>query len=260
MPSDMPPSTPDIAPPPPPGEERLDIFVRKLLSHSSLAPDDREVLRALPYTPRRLDAGDYVLREGDRPDVCPLLLSGFAYRHKLAADGGRQIVALKIPGDPLDLQSLFLRVADHNLQTLTAADLAIVPIAALEELVKARPAIARALLVDILVEASIGREWLLNIGRRNALARLAHFLCELVYRLHLTAPQPLDMIDVPITQEQLADLLGLTPVHINRTLKTLEGAGGITRRGRRLTIGKVEVLHGIADYSDIYLHRGLQTA
>jgi len=257
---DLSPIVPDMAPATIADIERLDIVVRKLLGHSRLESDDRDALRSLPHDLRRLEAGDYILREGERSDCCPLLLSGFAYRHKLAADGGRQIVALKIPGDALDLQSLFLRVADHNLQTLTPAELAIVPIAALEALVKARPAVARALLVDILIEASIGREWLLNIGRRNALARLAHFLCELTYRMHQTALEPPARIDVPITQEQLADLLGLTPVHINRTLKTLEGAGAIERSGRRLTIGQIDVLHRIADYSDIYLHRGAQSA
>ncbi|SKB90706.1 Crp/Fnr family transcriptional regulator [Sphingopyxis flava] len=250
--------TPDIANDLP-ANQGLDIFVRKLLSHSALAPDDQQALRLLPFTPRRLDAGDYILREGERSEVCPLLLSGLAYRHKFAADGGRQIVALKMPGDALDLQSLFLRVADHNLQALTVADIAIVPIKALEQLVRARGTIARALLVDILIEASIGREWLLNIGRRNALSRLAHFLCELVYRLHVTTVEPPERVDVPITQEQLADLLGLTPVHINRTLRSLEDAGGIIRQGRKLVIGDVNVLRGIASYSDIYLHRGQQT-
>jgi len=250
--------TPDLANAPS-ASGGLDIFVRKLLSHSALGPDDQQALRLLPYTARRLDAGDYILREGEHADICPLLLSGFAYRHKFAADGGRQIVALKMPGDALDLQSLFLRVADHNLQTLTVADLAIVPIRALEELVRTRTTIARALLVDILIEASIGREWLLNIGRRNALSRLAHFLCELVYRLHVTMAEPPDRVDVPVTQEQLADLLGLTPVHINRTLRSLESAGGIVRQGRRLAIGDLDVLRGIASYSDIYLHRGQQT-
>ncbi|UNK79469.1 Crp/Fnr family transcriptional regulator [Sphingopyxis granuli] len=248
---DMPVRTPPTGP----DDRRLDVVVRKLLGHSLLAQGDQQALLALPHAIRRHEPGDYILREGERSTVCPMLLSGFAYRQKLAADGGRQIVALKIPGDPLDLQSLFLHVVDHNLQALTTVDLAIVPIAALENLVKERPAIARATLVDILIEASIGREWLLNIGRRNALDRLAHFLCELVYRLRQTAPEPLGVIDVPMTQEQLADFLGLTPVHINRTLKTLEEAGGIRRSGRRLTIGDVEVLRRIAHYSDIYLHR-----
>ncbi len=243
---------------PPARDEGLDLFVRKLLSHSLLSPDDQQALRLLPYAPRRLGPGEYVFREGEHANACPLLISGFAYRHKFAADGGRQIVAIKMPGDALDLQSLFLRVADHNLQTLTVADLAIVPLRALEELVKARPAIARALLVDILIEASIGREWLLNIGRRNALSRLAHFLCELFYRLHLTMAEPAERVEVPITQEQLADLLGLTPVHINRTLKTLEKIGGIMRQGRRLIIDDVEVLRGLSSYSDVYLHRGQQ--
>lgn len=240
--------------------EALDIFIRKLACQSPLSDDDREALRSLPHSLRRVEQNDHILREGDRAEICPILLSGFAYRHKLAADGGRQIVAIKIPGEPLDLQSLHLRVADHNLQALTAATLAVVPLVELEALVALRPTVGRALTVDILIEASIGREWLLNIGRRNALARLAHLLCELVHRLQRTGERSPDDIDMPFTQEQLADLLGLTAVHINRTLKTLEDAGGVRRSGRRLTIGDVQTLCRIAGYSDIYLHRDNATA
>lgn len=238
----------------------LDILIRRLACHSPLSSDDRRVLRSLSHSIRRLEQNDYILREGDRAEICPILLSGFAYRHKLAADGGRQIVAIKIAGEPLDLQSLHLRVADHNLQALTAVTLALVPLVELESVIALNPAIGRALTIDILIEASIGREWLLNIGRRNALARLAHLLCELVHRLRLTGEPSLDDIDMPLTQEQLADLLGLTAVHINRTLKTLEDAGGVRRSGRRLMIGDVETLCRIASYSDIYLHRDNATA
>lgn len=241
--------------PRPPAVDRLDIFARKLLSHSKLSRVEHQAILSLPFTLRQLEPGEYIMREGDHAKICPLLLSGFAYRHKLVADGGRQIVALKIPGDPLDFQSLYLRRADHNLQALTAVELAVVPLAALEKLALERPPFARAILVDILVEASIGREWLLNIGRRNALSRLAHFLCELVHRLNQTSSIAGDEVEVPLTQEQLADLLGLTPVHINRTLKTLEEAGAVQRKGRRLKLGNFDTLCRIAEFSDLYLHR-----
>ncbi len=237
------------------GKTGLELFVRKLLSHSLLSTEVQNAIAALPYSLRRLEPGEYILREGERARICPILLSGYAFRHKISDDGNRQIVALKIPGEPLDFQSLYLKTADHNLQALTTVDLAIVALADLENLVAMRPPLARAVLVDILIEASIGREWLLNLGRRNALARLAHFLCELHVRLHQMALPGLDESDVPLTQEQLADMLGLTPVHINRTLRSLEDFGAITRSARRLRITDPEQLRAIAGFSDLYLHR-----
>lgn len=236
-------------------EARLGIFVRKLLSHSRLSVDDQAAITALPFTRRQLEPNDYILREGEKAKICPVILSGFAFRQKTSADGGRQIVALKIPGDPLDFQSLYLQAADHNLQALTKVEVAVFSLKDLEALIAPRPALARAVFVDILIEASIGREWLLNIGRRNALARLAHLLCELHYRVGQIAGEELLGFELPLTQEQLADLLGLTPVHINRTIKTLEREGAVRRISRRLTIADVATLRHIAEFSDIYLHR-----
>jgi CRP-like cAMP-binding protein len=236
-------------------EGRLGIFVRKLLSHSRISTDDQAAIAALPFSLRHLEPNDYILNEGERAQICPVLLSGFAYRQKVSADGGRQIVALKIPGDPLDFQSLYLEHADHNLQALTKVELAIFSLKDLEKLIAPRPSLARAVFVDILIEASIGREWLLNIGRRNALARLAHLLCELHFRVEQISGEKLDGFELPLTQEQLADLLGLTPVHINRTIKALEAKGAVKRVSRRLTIGDVGTLRRIAEFSDIYLHR-----
>ncbi len=242
------------------GEGRLEIFVRKLLSHSLLSTEVQNAMADLPYSLRRLEPGEYIMREGDCAQICPILLSGYAFRHKISKSGGRQIVALKIPGDPLDFQSLYLKAADHNLQALTVVELAIVSLSDLENLVVNRPPLARAVLVDILIEASIGREWLLNIGRRDALARLAHFLCELHVRLRQMASPGLDESDIPLTQEQLADLLGLTPVHINRTLRSLEASGAVRRTGRRLRVANVEQLYTIAGFSDLYLHRDNSSA
>lgn len=233
----------------------LDIFIRKLLCHTRLPGRDQHQLAALPFHLRRLVPNEYILREGDVAIACPILLSGFAFRQKHVEGGGRQIVAIKIPGDALDFQSLYLATADHSIQALTHVELAMVPLAALEALVAARPHVARAVLVDILVESAIGREWQLNIGRRNAPERLAHFLCEFDYRVHLTMRGLDNGYDIPLTQEQMADLLGLTPVHINRTLKALVGTGALVRNRRRLRIADIAALRQIAGFSERYLHR-----
>ena len=238
----------------------LEIFLRKLLSHSLLSTDDQTAILSLPHGIRHFEPNTYILREGDRSGICPILCAGFAYRQKSTHEGGRQIVALKIPGDALDFQSMYVRTIDHNLQALTAVELVIVALTDFEKLVERRPAIARAVIVDILVEASIGREWLLNLGRRNALSRLAHILCELHYRLVDTRSDGLDARNVPLTQEQVADLLGLTPVHINRTLKELERRGAIARHGRGIRLGDIDALRALADFSDTYLHRNNQAS
>lgn len=233
----------------------LSILIRKLLSHSPLSTADQEAIAALPHHIKRVPPGGSILREGDQAEVCPILLDGFAYRQKVASDGGRQIVALKLPGDALDLQSPYLHKADHDIRALTSAEFALVPLVALERLTTARPAIARAVLIDILIESSISREWLLNIGRRNALSRLAHLLCELHDRVSDIAIEISTNFEVPLTQEQLADLLGLTPVHVNRMIRQLEKMGAIGRPSRSLTILHFSNLAKISSFSPAYLHR-----
>lgn len=231
----------------------LDLMKCKLLSHSPLEVDDLAAIDALHYEQRRLEAGSYILREGDPSKICPVLFSGFAFRHKITANGGRQIVAVKMPGDALDFQSIFVRHADHCLQALTQIEIATVRIEDIERLFVDYPNIARAIVVDIVIEASIGREWLLNIGRRNGFTRIAHLLCEIHFRLAITGTGLL-ADKLPLTQEQLADLLGLSPVHVNRCLKALELRGAIVRQGRSVRIRDLGALRSIAEFTDLYLH------
>lgn len=238
----------------------LDLFIRKLSLHGRLDAEDRAAILALPVTLRTLDPQSYTLREGDAPTHCCILVSGFAYRQKLTGDGARQIVSLHIPGDPLDLQNLVLDVADHNVQTLTSAEVAFIPRDAIQALVRTRPTIARALYVAILIEASIFREWVLNVGRRGARARLAHLLCEFAARLEGRGLADQYGYDLPMSQEQLADALGLTPVHVNRTLKALEADGLIRRDKRFVSFPDWKRMRDFADFSARYLHLEPQAA
>ena len=232
----------------------LDLLLRKLETHSRLDEDDRQAILALPYTLRTLEAQSYTVREGDAPEACGVLVSGFAYRQKLTGDGSRQIVALHIPGEALDFQNLFLDVADHNVQTLTRAEMAFIPRAELQKLARSRAAIGHAILVSILVEASIFREWVLNIGRRDARSRLAHVLCEFAIRLEAQGLADENGYELPMTQEQLADTLGLTPVHVNRTIMALESQGFIARDKRRIRFPDWRRMRDLADFNQRYLH------
>ena len=232
----------------------LALMVRKLEIHTPLQQGDRDALLTLPHTLKTYEPSAYLVREGDAPEQCAVLLSGFAFRQKLTSSGMRQIVSMHIPGDALDFQHLFLDVADHNVQTLTHADVATIPRTALRELARSRSAIGNAIFVSTLVEGSISREWTLNIGRRDARSRLAHFLCEFAIRLDVVGLTPGQGYELPMSQEQLGDALGLTAVHVNRTIKSLEADGLITRNRRRISFPRWDALRELADFSSRYLH------
>jgi CRP-like cAMP-binding protein len=229
-------------------------MVRKLDGHVALDAKDRAALLALPYTFRTYEASTYLVREGEASDYCAVLVTGFAYRQKLTSQGVRQIVSLHIPGDMLDIQHLFLDVADHNVQTLVRSDIATIPRAALRELMGSNPRIGHALSVAIAVEASIFREWIVNVGRRDARTALAHLLCEFACRLDAQGLAGSEGYELPMTQEQLGDALGLTAVHVNRTIKALEADGFIARKRRFLTFPDGNRLRDVADFSNRYLH------
>lgn len=229
-------------------------MVRKLEMHVALGAENRAALLALPCTLRTYEASAYLVREGDVPDQCAVLISGYAFRQKLTGAGMRQIVSFHIPGDALDFQHLFLEVADHNVQTLTRAEVATIPRTALREITRTHPRIGHAIFVNTLVEASIFREWVLNVGRRDARTRLAHFLCEFAARLDSQGLTGSGGYELPMSQEQLGDALGLTAVHVNRTIKALEADGLITRNRRRITFPSWDALRDVADFSNRYLH------
>ncbi len=232
----------------------LALMVRKLAIHTPLQPEDREALLSLPHTLKTYEPSSYLVREGEAPDQCAVLLSGFAFRQKLTGEGMRQIVSMHIPGDALDFQHLFLDIADHNVQTLTRADVATIPRNALRNLARSRSAIGNAIFVSTLVEGSISREWVLNVGRRDARSRLAHLLCEFAVRLDVLGLSGDQGYELPMSQEQLGDALGLTAVHVNRTIKSLEADGLITRNRRRISFPRWDALRDLADFSTRYLH------
>ncbi|RYG85929.1 MAG: Crp/Fnr family transcriptional regulator, partial [Alphaproteobacteria bacterium] len=161
----------------------LDPMLQRLQHLSDFDDGDREAILGLPHRVEALAAHAFIVTEGDPHVSSCVLLSGFAIRHKVAGNGGRQIMALHMVGDLIDLQNALLDVANHNLQTLSPATVAYIPVEAVSELMATRPAVGRAMWRETLIEASIFREWILNIGRRNARTRIAHFLCEIAVRM-----------------------------------------------------------------------------
>jgi CRP-like cAMP-binding protein len=229
-------------------------MVRKLERRAPLDDGDRRALAELPYRLQTMEPATYIIREGDRPDRSCLILSGFAYRHKVTVDGSRQIVSLHIPGDFVDLEGALLNVADHNVQTLSRCELAFVPRDAMRALILSHPRIGMTMWIDTLIDAAIFREWVVNVGRRDARARIAHLLCEFARRLEVAGLAHEYGYQLPMTQEQLADATGLTPVHVNRVLKLLEREGLIRRDRRFVAIPDWEALRRVAGFSETYLH------
>jgi len=229
-------------------------MVRKFERRARLGEEDREALLALPHQVRQVRPGGHLIRDGDRPDHCCLVLSGFAYRHKITGEGARQVLSLHLPGDFVDLQNSLLDVSDHNVQMLTEGEVAFVPREAIRELALARPAIGVAMWVDTLVDSAIFREWVVNVGRRDARARICHILCEFSMRLEEAGLAENHRYELPMTQEQLADAVGLTSVHVNRVLRQLSEEGLIRRNKRAIVIEDWARMADVGDFNSRYLH------
>lgn len=184
-----------------------------------------------------------------------MLLRGFAFRQKLLSNRSRQIISIHIPTEFVDLQNGLLGVADHNVQSLDRCDVAVVPRAAILDIAASYPALRMAMWVDTLIDASIFREWVVNVGRRDARTRIAHLLCELALRLEKVDSGRNGLFYFPITQEQIADCTGLTAVHTNRTLQSLRKDGLIQLNARSLSILDWNGLREVGDFDQLYLHQ-----
>ena len=232
----------------------LDSMVRKFQTRAHLNDGNVQALLDLPYQTRWVEIGRYIAREGDRPPGATLILSGLAIRHKVTVDGARQILSVHIAGDFVDLEGTLLEVADHNIQALTRCEVAVVPREALIKLIDEHPRVARAIWVDTLIDGSIFREWIVNVGRRDARTAMCHLLCEFARRLEGAGLADELAYELPMSQEQLADALGITPVHVNRVLRDLDRDGLVNRNKRHIHIPDWEQLRRIGGFNETYLH------
>jgi CRP-like cAMP-binding protein len=230
-------------------------FIRRLTYRTKLSAEDRDAIMALPFSVKMMERNQFIVRERELATHSCLMLSGYSIRSKLMATGSRQIVAIHMKGEMVDLQNSMLKVADHSVQMLTAGKVAMIPRDEIIRLTLERPTVGHAMWIDTLVDASIFREWVANVGRRNARARVSHLLCEFAVRLRIAGLGEDTHYDLPMTQDQLADATGLTSVHINRTLKALEKEGLIERPNpRAIHIGDWRKLAEIGDFDTNYLH------
>ncbi len=234
-------------------------LLKRLRANSGITEDDVSEILALPIIVRQYVPEQTVVGDGDRATECCLIAEGFAVRSKTIADGKRQILSIHIPGEIPDLMSLFLHVMDHDLVALTPCTLGFIAHEALQRLHHRRPKVAEIFWRDTLIDAAMFREWIVNVGQRSAPARLAHVMAELRERLRVIGRIDGNTFDMPLTQEQLGDALGITAVHVNRVVKQLREDGIVElQRGRAIVLNEAKFWE-LADFDNRYLHQSPAT-
>lgn len=230
-------------------------LVRRLEGIADLTEDDKQLLLGLPTHVRGFEADQDIVREGDRPAECAMVIEGFVCRYKVVADGRRQIMSFHTTGDIPDLHSLHLPTLDDSICALVPTKMAFIPHQAIESLVRQSPTITGALWRLTLIDASIFREWMLGLGRRSAYQRVAHLLCETALRFKQVGLGGERGYTFPITQAELGDALGISTVHANRVVQELRRNELIIWQGSTLTILDWDGLQLAADFDPAYLHQ-----
>lgn len=229
-------------------------LVKKLSSFVQFSDDEIDALKLLARSPKSFRSDQILIHEGSPSDSVYLMVSGLACRYKILAGGRRQILGYLIPGDLCDVHFVVANQPDHSVALVGDSSVARIPIRKIIELVALYPNIGRALTLASLIDSGILREWLLGVGQRDALQRLSHFFCEMAVRLESIGETNADgSFELPVNQITLADTLGLSPVHINRTLQRLRSDGLIRLCHRRLAILDRDRLATIAGFDAGYL-------
>jgi CRP-like cAMP-binding protein len=235
-------------------------FIDKISGHAPISSDDVRLLNAACQNQRVFPARTDLIREGDTPGPEFVILEGWACRYKLLAEGTRQITAFLMPGDSCELHASVSDCMEHSIATLTKARIALVPRGTLQTLLETRPAIMRAYQWNQLVIEDTLRAWIVSMGRRNSVQRVAHLMCELYVRAHNVGLTQGDRFELPLTQTVIGDALGLTPIHVNRVLRQLRISGVMALDRGALVITDIGNLATVAGFDDTYLHRRIALA
>lgn len=233
----------------------LERLWKSLEASGRLSASDRAALARLPFRCRTLNAGDPVEPMMQHEPSCGVLASGFAFSARMLRDGTRQILAVHVPGDFFGLGNLFQPMIAREVRMLTPGEVASIELAVLARLINSRPTIQNIFWRQTAFEASMFSEWLTGLGRRDAQSRIAHFLCEFSVRLRDIDRVAADTFELPLTQEQLADVTGLTPMHVNRVFHALRASGVVELERRSVTILDWPGLAAMADFDPGYLMR-----
>ncbi len=232
----------------------IDAHLLKLRKRDEVSAEEEQAIRGAVAEVKQVPADKTIVRAGEDLSVSILLLDGILCRYKDLRDGSRQISELHVAGDFADLHSFTLKRLDHSVMALTPCRIAVVPHERLMAITTEHPHLARLFWFMTNLDAAIHREWVLSLGRRSALSRMAHLFCELAARLGIVGLGDDTGYDLDLTQTDLAECLGLTPVHVNRTLKELRERRLVEFRGGRVAIRDRAGLEHAAEFDPAYLY------
>jgi CRP-like cAMP-binding protein len=235
----------------PPMFERL---ISMLERRDRVSDEERAQIERLPRRLRSFNSGEELVVEGSRPGNSCLVLSGLTARAQFLADGRRQFTALHVPGDFVDLHALMLKVMDHSVVAIGRVEAAFIPHASLIGLVESAPHVGRLFWLSTVIDAAIQRTWITNLGQRPPKQHIAHLICELYMRLEVVGLVRGTSFDFPATQRDLADMVGLSLVHVNRTIQELRAQRLLTWRDNVVTITDLDRLREFAEFDSIYLN------
>jgi CRP-like cAMP-binding protein len=229
-------------------------LIRSLERQHPLSEEERRVLLGAVAREIEFRAGEDMVREHDSPSESKFLLEGWASRYMTLEDGRRQVVGIHVPGDFVDLHSFRLKQMDHSIGAITRCRVATVPHHALNEISENYPNLTRLLWTTTVIDGAVLRQWLLGMGRRSALERMAHQICELFVRLKVVGLTKDEGFQMPVTQAGFADILGISTVHVNRIAQELRRQGVIAWNGATVIIQNWDRLCQIAEFDPIYLN------
>jgi CRP-like cAMP-binding protein len=233
-------------------------FIHPLISNleqrGHLSKEDRDTLLAAIGRDREAGANEAIIREGDKPWESTVLIEGFAARYQLDVEGKRQITALHVPGDFVDLHSFLLNEMDHGVLAISPCQLSAVPHDALQKITNENPHLTRLLWLSTLIDATIHRRWLAQMGGADAYRRTAHLICELFVRLKAVGRVKDNSFNFPLTQADFGDTLGMSNIHMNRTIVQLRSDGLITWKSQIVTVHDWPKLKEIARFDPAYLN------
>lgn len=232
----------------------IEKLLLKLRERYSLTEQEVELLTSSMTETAEFGSGGTIAPQYEKINFCSLLIDGFACRSKVTVDGDRQIMEISIPGDFVDLHSYPLEQLDHSVTAISDCRIVKLPHQRLSEVIDKSTRLARILWFSTMVDASIHREWLVNIGQRRAAQRAAHLLCEMLYRLRVVEMTDDDSYEFPLTQNDLASSLALTSVHVSRVLKELRGKDLVSFRNKRVIIPDQEKLERFAGFDPQFLY------
>lgn len=232
----------------------ITVHLKRLRQRTEISSEEERAIRSAVIETRKLPADTIAIRSGEPLNSSLILLDGWMARSKDLQSGERQVTELHVAGDFADLHAYTLKCLEHDVLTMSDCTVAVLPHDRLKETFERHPRLGRIYWFVTNVDAAIHREWALSLGQRSAISRMALLFCELYARLEPVGRTNGKGYEFPLTQRELAECLGLTVVHANRTLQELRRRGLVELENRRLTIRDRPGLEGVAEFDPAYLY------